>query len=189
MRGESNCIPRAIQRRAVDAGGSMADLTPQERLQPSLLDRLTDENPHGGVESRDQRLLSWQRLRDAVRRDLAWLLNCVHLEAIQDLTSAPLAARSTINYGLPETTGVPVANINVETLQKRVRQAILDYEPRLLRSKLSVTIEKQPASMQRNSLVFIIRAEMWAQPTPQSIFMRTEFDLETGAVRVEEGAH
>jgi type VI secretion system protein ImpF len=167
----------------------MADLTPQERLQPSLLDRLTDENPIGGVESRDQRLLSWQRLRDAVRRDLAWLLNCVHLEATQDLSSAPLAARSTINYGLPETTGIPVANINVEALQKRVRQAILDFEPRLLRNKLSVTIEKQPASMQRNSLVFIIRAEMWARPTPQSIFMRTEFDLETGAVRVEEGVH
>src|SRR5258708_16366980 len=109
----------------------MADPTPQERLQPSLRDRLSDENPEGGIESRDQRLLSWQRLRDAVRRDLAWLLNCVHLEATQDLSAAPLAARSTINYGLPETTAVPVANINVETLQKRVRQAILHFQPRL----------------------------------------------------------
>jgi type VI secretion system protein ImpF len=166
----------------------MADLTPQERLQPSLLDRLTDEHPQGGLESRDQRLLSWQRLRDAVRRDLGWLLNCVHLEATQDLSAAPLVVRSTVNYGMPETTGIPVANINVETLQKRVRQAILDFEPRLLRNKLSVTVEKQPTSMYRNSLVFIIQAEMWAQPTPQSIFMRTEFDLETGAVKVEEGS-
>jgi type VI secretion system protein ImpF len=166
----------------------MADLTPQERLQPSLLDRLIDEHPQGGLESRDQRLLSWQRLRDAVRRDLGWLLNCVHLEATQDLAAAPLVARSTVNYGMPETTGIPVANINVETLQKRVRQAILDFEPRLLRNKLSVTVEKQPTSMYRNSLVFIIQAEMWAQPTPQSIFMRTEFDLETGAVKVEEGS-
>jgi type VI secretion system protein ImpF len=166
----------------------MADLTPQERLQPSLLDRLTDENPQGGVESRDQRLLSWQRLRDAVRRDLAWLLNCVHLEATQDLSAVPLTARSTINYGMPETTGIPVANINIETLQKRVRQAILDFEPRLLRHKLSVTVEKQPESMNRNSLVFMIRGEIWAQPVPQSIAMRTEFDFETGAVKVDEGS-
>jgi len=166
----------------------MADLTPQERLQPSLLDRLTDENPQGGMESRDQRVLSWQRLRDAVRRDLSWLLNCVHLEATQDLSAVPLVAHSTINYGMPETTGIPLANINVETLQKRVRQAILDFEPRLLRNKLSVTVEKQPAAMNRNSLVFMIRAEMWAQPVPQSIAMRTEFDFETGAVRVDEGA-
>jgi len=165
----------------------MADLTPQERLQPSLLDRLIDENPQGGVESRDQRLLSWQKLKDAVRRDLVWLLNCVHLEATQDLSGVPLVARSTVNYGMPETTGIPVANINVEMLQKRVRQAILDFEPRLLRNKLSVTVEKQPSVMNRNSLVFLIRAEMWAQPLPQSIFMRTEFDLETGTVKVDEG--
>jgi type VI secretion system protein ImpF len=164
----------------------MADLTPQERLQPSLLDRLTDENPRGGSESRDQRLLSSQRLRDAVRRDLAWLLNCVHLEATQDLSAAPLAARSTINFGMPETTGIPVANINVETLQKRVRQAILDFEPRFLRNKLSVTVEKQPESMNRNSLVFMIRGEVWAQPVPQSILIRTEFDFESGAVKVDE---
>ena len=106
----------------------MAELTPQERLQPSLLDRLTDENPQGGLEARDQRVISWQRLRDAVCRDLTWLLNCVHLEASEDLSAWPLIARSTLNYGMPETSGVPVANINVEALQKRVRQAILDFE-------------------------------------------------------------
>jgi type VI secretion system protein ImpF len=166
----------------------MADLTPQERLQPSLLDRLTDENPQSGVESRDQRMISWQRLRDAIRRDLAWLLNCVHLEATEDLSNWPLVARSTLNYGLPETSGVPLANINVEMLQKRVRQAILDFEPRLVRGKLSVTIEKQDALMSRNSLVFLIEGEMWAQPVPQSIFVRTQFDLETGVVKLHEGS-
>ncbi len=86
---------RASRLRLRDAP-EMAELTPQERLQPSLLDRLTDENPQSGVESRDQRMVSWQRLRDAVRRDLAWLLNCVHLEATQDLSAWPLVARSTV---------------------------------------------------------------------------------------------
>jgi type VI secretion system protein ImpF len=166
----------------------MADLSPQERLQPSLLDRLTDESPQSGVESRDQRMISWQRLRDVVRRDLAWLLNCVHLEATEDLSDWPLVARSTLNYGMPETSGIPVANINVEMLQKRVRQVILDFEPRLVRNKLIVTVEKQGAAMNRNSLVFLIEGEMWARPVPQSIFVRTEFDLETGVVKVDEGS-
>lgn len=164
----------------------MADLSPQERLQPSLLDRLTDESPQSGIESRDQRMISVQRLRDVVRRDLGWLLNCVHLEATEDLSAWPLVARSTLNYGIPETTGIPVANINVEMLQRRLRQAILDFEPRLVRNKLSVTVEKQAAVMSRNSLVFLIQGEMWAQPLPQSIFVRTEFDLETGVVKVDE---
>ncbi len=166
----------------------MADLTPQERLQPSLLDRLTDENPQSGVESRDQRLISWQRLREVVRRDLGWLLNCVHLEASEDLSSAPLVAHSTLNYGIPETTGIPLANINLELLQRRLRQAILDFEPRLVRSKLTVTVDRQSALMNRNSLAFLIEGEMWAQPLPQSISVRTEFDLETGAVKIAQGS-
>jgi type VI secretion system protein ImpF len=165
----------------------MAELTSQERLQPSLLDRLTDENPGSGVESRDQRVISWQRLRDVVRRDLGWLLNCIHLEANEDLSSAPLAARSTLNYGIPDIAGVPLSNVNIEWLQKRVRQAIVDFEPRLVRSRLTVTVEAREAAASRNSLVFLIEGEMWAQPSPQTMSMRTELDFETGAVRVDEG--
>jgi len=165
----------------------MADLTPQERLQPSLLDRLTDENPQSGVESRDQRMISSQRLRDVVRRDLAWLLNCVNMEASLDLSPWPLVARSTLNYGIPETTGVPLANIGIEALQKRVRQAVLDFEPRLVRNKLTVKVEKQAEVMNRNSLIFVIEGELWAQPVPQSIVVRTEFDLESGSVQVDQG--
>ncbi len=165
----------------------MAELTSQERLQPSLLDRLTDANPESGLESRDQRVMSWQRLREVVRRDLGWLLNCVHLEASEDLSSWPLVAHSTLNYGMPDIAGVPLANVNVEALQKRVRQAILDFEPRLVRSKLSVTVESRRADIGRNSLVFLIEGEMWAQPLPQSMFMRTELDLESGAVKIDEG--
>jgi type VI secretion system protein ImpF len=79
-----------------------------------------------------------------------------------------------------------LANVDVDTLQKRVRQAVLDFEPRLLRNKLTVTIEKDTEAMSRNSLVFLIEGEIWARPVPQSIFVRTEFDLETGAVKVDE---
>ena len=41
----------------------MAELLPQERLQPSLLDRLTDYEPGSAVESRERRVLSTQQLR------------------------------------------------------------------------------------------------------------------------------
>ncbi len=42
--------------------------------------------------------------------------------------------------------------------------------------------------MNRNSLAFLIEGEMWAQPLPQSISVRTEFDLETGAVKIAQGS-
>jgi len=41
----------------------MAELTPKERLQPSLLDRLTDEEPDRRQESRDKRILSPAKLK------------------------------------------------------------------------------------------------------------------------------
>ncbi|MHC4750853.1 MAG: type VI secretion system baseplate subunit TssE, partial [Planctomycetota bacterium] len=36
----------------------MAELTPMDRLQPCLLDRLTDDEPDVQKESRDQRVVS-----------------------------------------------------------------------------------------------------------------------------------
>ncbi len=48
----------------------MAELTPQERLQPSLLDRLTDDRPQETRESRERRVLSMRQLRASVMRDL-----------------------------------------------------------------------------------------------------------------------
>jgi type VI secretion system protein ImpF len=165
----------------------MAELTHRERLQPSLLDRLTDESPETAAESRDRRVLSLQRLREVVRRDLSWLLNCVHMEASEDLSAWPLVARSTLNYGIPDTAGTLLSSVDVEQLQKRVRQAILDFEPRLMRRSLRVEVESHDAEMGRKSLVFLIEGEMWAQPMPIGMYMRTELDLETGTVTLEEG--
>jgi type VI secretion system protein ImpF len=76
----------------------MAELTPKERLQPSLLDRLTDNEPERKVEGRDLRVLSPQRLRESVRRDLGWLFNSVNFVSVQDLSGHPEAERSTLNF-------------------------------------------------------------------------------------------
>jgi type VI secretion system protein ImpF len=83
----------------------MAELTPQERLQPSLLDRLTDDEPGTRDESRNKRILSIRQLRECVLRDLSWLLNTTQLEANEDLDAYPEVRRSTVNYGVPSLAG------------------------------------------------------------------------------------
>ena len=105
----------------------MAELTTQERLQPSLLDRLTDEEPGVRDESRERRVISATRLRDCVTRDLGWLLNSVQLEATQDLEAYPAVRSSVLNFGIPDLTGVAVSRINVDTLRQHVRDAILRF--------------------------------------------------------------
>ena len=53
----------------------MSDHALSERLQPSLLDRLTDNDPTNLKETRESRVIDLRRLREIIQRDLAWLLN------------------------------------------------------------------------------------------------------------------
>jgi len=66
----------------------------QDRVQPSLLDRLTDDDPTNRREARDMRGFSLARLREAVLRDLSWLMNASQLAATQDLSPYPHVASS-----------------------------------------------------------------------------------------------
>jgi type VI secretion system protein ImpF len=162
----------------------MADLTQKERLQPSLLDRLTDNDPERKQESRDARVLSPSRLRDCVRRDLAWLLNTTHLKAMQSLDEHPQVARSVVNYGMPDMAGRTASGVDATTLEQAIRRVILDFEPRLVAKTLRVKLFVDEKQMNHNAMSFDIEAELWAQPLPLRLFLRTSLDLETGSVDV-----
>jgi type VI secretion system protein ImpF len=164
----------------------MALLTNKERLQPSLLDRLTDDEPGRVTESRDTRLLSPARLRESVRRDLSWLFNATALQSLCDLRDIPLVARSVLNFGIPDLAGRTVSGLDTNALEVTVRQAILDFEPRLQRQSLRVRLVMDERQMNHNALLFDIEADLWSQPLPLRLVLRTAFDLETGRVDVIE---
>jgi type VI secretion system protein ImpF len=75
----------------------MAELAARERLQPSLLDRLTDDEPERGIEARERRVMSLRMLRDSVLRDLGWLLNTTNLLSVTDHPKLPHVAASVLN--------------------------------------------------------------------------------------------
>jgi type VI secretion system protein ImpF len=165
----------------------MAELTQSEHLQPSLLDRLTDDEPEKKVESRDQRVLSFQILKQCVIRDLEWLLNTGSLETTQDLSHYPGVKRSVLNFGMYDLTGTTASQINHTTLQRALRQAILDFEPRILPGSLRVDIvggqgppEDADQQTNPNLIAFEIVGEIWAQPVPERLYLKTILDLELG---------
>lgn len=165
----------------------MAELTPQERLQPALLDRLTDDEPEKQQERREHRVLSKSRLRQAVLRDLAWLFNATRLEAGTDLSSAPYVRRSVVNFGLPALSGRAASSIDVIDLERALRQSILDFEPRILPATLSVRALLQASALDHHNVIGIeIKGQLWAQPVPLELLVRTEIDLETGAVEIAD---
>ena len=165
----------------------MADVSLKDRLQPALLDRLTDEEPGKKVESRDQRIISLSKLRNGVLRDLSWLLNSVHLESTVDLDDYPQVKSSVLNYGVSSFAGSSTAEIGIGEAERRVKAAVLRFEPRLIANTLKVSFLKESLREDAHNTVGLeIEAELWAQPVPLRMFMKTEFDLEIGAVRVTE---
>lgn len=164
----------------------MAELSLQERLQPSLLDRLTDNEPDSNVESRAQRVLSLNRLKRSVLRDLAWLLNSGSLAMTEDLGPYPHVENSVLNYGVSDLAGTTASATDVKALEREIRQAILDFEPRILANSLKVKVNLNKEKMSRKTLSFLIEGQLWAQPLPVDLYLSTDLDLETGNAMVNE---
>jgi len=163
------------------------ELTPIERLQPALLDRLTDEEPDKTQEAPAQRVMSKARLRQAVLRDLAWLFNATRYETSESLDGLPYAQRSVLNYGLPALSGRAATSLDRAQLQHDIRQAIIDFEPRILPSTLEVRVLSRANITDHHNVIGVeIRGELWAQPVPLELLVRTEIDLETGKVEIAD---
>ncbi len=164
----------------------MAELTSQEQLQPSLLDRLTDDDPHEHQEGRDQRVLNMRRLRQSVLRDLAWLFNTTHLATVQDLNAFPEVQNCVLNYGIPELSGAAISSLSTMEIERYIRHAILTYEPRILPHTLHINIIAEREQMSEQALAFEISGDLWAQPIPEQLYLKTEIDLELGDFKVIE---
>ncbi len=154
----------------------------QERLQPCLFDRLTDENPEAKQDSRSTRVISVQRYREGVLRDLRWLLNAkahLDLDEIQEFGEVP---RSVLNYGMRDLAGQLSSDLDPGEIEQQIKQAILDFEPRILPNTLTVRALGQSVKETHNPNIIAIEisGELWATPLPEQLFLQTQIDLDTG---------
>lgn len=167
----------------------MAELTLQDRPQPVLLDRLADNEPDKKLEARENRVVSKKQLRQAVLRDLAWLFNATNLGDSVDFNGMPFAEHSVINYGMPAFSGQIITTIEVTQLENTVKQIIANFEPRIIPESLQVEAIVSDLQLDRHNLISIqIRGDLWAQPIPIELQLRTEIDRETGKVKISDVA-
>lgn len=163
------------------------DSISQVRLQPSLLDRLTDDEPQKQAEAADKRLLTKTQLRQCVLRDLTWLLNSSNRESDAVLMNYREVLRSVINFGMPPLSGSRLSEIDWAALEQNVRRAILDFEPRILPGTLEVkALAPADLTHHHNMVAFEIRCQMWAQPYPMEMLLRTRLDLESGEMLLQD---
>jgi type VI secretion system protein ImpF len=157
-------------------------------LQPCLLDRLTDDDPDVQVESRERRVMSVAQLRRAVLRDLEWLFNAANKDNTGEFEDYPAIRSSVLNYGMPDLCGVSVASLPEEDIERMVREAIERYEPRLIPGSTRVKVSKgQKDTSGQTTLTLEIDSDLFANPLPEAVFLRTSLDLETGRASMQEG--
>jgi type VI secretion system protein ImpF len=140
--------------------------------------------PNLNPEPAAQRVISMRQLRESVLRDLAWLLSTSSYDTGRSLSAWPEVERSVFNYGLPSLAGLGIANFDAAAAAARLQKAIEAFEPRL--SHVHVTSETEPGRMDRNALVFRVEAELWGQPTPQRLLLRTQIDIESADVVITD---
>ena len=162
----------------------MSDLAVTERLQPSLLDRLTDLQPFEKTERREERVIDVQELRKIIERDLSWLLNTNNSSHLIDESAYPNVSNSTANYGLREVAGEYSTAERVELIRNSILKAIERFEPRIRKGSAEVRLRSGEVS-QGTVISFDIVADMWAQPLPLEMYLRSEVDVTTGELTLE----
>jgi len=158
----------------------MAELMPRELLQPCLLDRLTDDDPQNLREGRQERVVSVKQFRQAVLRDLRMLLNAKRRPPDDPIYGFDHAARSVLNYGIPEVCGHTTSAAEPVELERLIRQAIETFEPRIAAASLAVLVIVPEKPEAGRSLTFEIAGDLWAHPAPEHLLVETELDLESG---------
>lgn len=141
----------------------------------SVLDRLI-----GGEDWPTTRTASLHLLKDAMRRDLEWLLNTRRPQG-DGMAGLPLAERSVIAYGLLETSSLSQSSsTDRRRLQLAVQHCVEVFEPRLEQVVVSLVDDESA----HRKLRFHIQARIRLDPMPEEISFDTVLDLTSGEYAV-----
>ncbi|KAA8998174.1 type VI secretion system baseplate subunit TssE [Affinibrenneria salicis] len=162
-------------------------LTPRDKMLPTLLDRLTDNAPDQQKDAAGSRLISHKALRRTVLRDLQWLFNCINSEAIQDLSAYPQVRKSTYNFGVAPLAGKRMSDIEWNDIQRKLTDAILSFEPRIIPQGLQVRCISDTHSLDLHNVLSIeIKGRLWCVPYPLEFLFRSDVDLENGHFELKD---
>jgi len=150
----------------------------------SVLDRLTDED-FKLPDIQLTRSKSVSKLREAVRRDLEWLLNTRQpMEVAEDGTELQ---NSLYMYGLPDISSMSAKNTrDRQRLTQAIEAAIAKFEPRIANVRVTMADEQEKVP----ALRFIIEGLLRLDPSPERVSFDTILELTSGEykVRGEAGA-
>jgi type VI secretion system protein ImpF len=160
----------------------MAHSATETAVTLSVLDRLIDLDPRNSKEVPPTRVQSERMLRDAVRRDLEWLLNTRRIAVLPDEGLKELN-RSVYLFGLPDFTGFSIATPNDKTkLIRQLQNAVKIFEPRIAKPRI-IPLETESAGAR--TLRFRIEGLLLMDPEPEHVSFDTVLQLTSGQYEVQ----
>ena len=154
----------------------MARSTTETLVTQSVLDRLMTVEDWPATRSHSVRFF-----RDALKRDLEWLLN-TRQPPMPQLASWPAAKATVINFGLPDITSLGLMSAaDNRSLRLAIEACLRTFEPRL--TDVHVTLESSDTTDRR--LRFHIEGNMKLDPAPEEISFDTVLDLSSGEYKVK----
>jgi type VI secretion system protein ImpF len=154
----------------------LARSTTETLVTQSVLDRLVAVEEWPATRSQSVRFF-----KDALKRDLEWLLN-TRQPPLPGLAEYPLAKASVINFGLPDITSLGLSSASDHgRLRKAIEVCLRNFEPRL--TDVRVTLEGSDTTDRR--LRFHIEGNMKLDPAPEEVSFDTVLELSSGEYKVK----
>lgn len=118
---------------------------------------------------------------------MQWLFNTINHDASGDLSALPQVSRSVINFGVAPLAGKRMSDIEWHDIQRKLTEAIINFEPRILPQGLQVRCVSDTSSLDLHNVLSIeIKGRLWCVPYPLEFLFRTDVDLENGHFELKD---
>jgi type VI secretion system protein ImpF len=162
----------------------MARTELERTVQPSVVDRLFDDQPGLAGDPQLTREESERRFRASVRRDVEWLLN-TRRTMMPAPDWCPEARQSVYEYGLVDTTGIAVGTAaGRKTLLTTIQNTIERFEPRLTNTVVRLVDAANDTALQ---IHFVVSATLLMDPSPEQVVFDTVLEVGRGEYEVLDG--
>ncbi len=121
-------------------------------------------------------------------RDLQWLFNTINHDASGDLSA--FAAREPLGdefWRRAAGREKNMSDIEWHDIQRKLTEAIINFEPRILPQGLQVRCVSDTSSLDLHNVLSIeIKGRLWCVPYPLEFLFRTDVDLENGHFELKD---
>ena len=129
---------------------------------------------------------SVRQLKEAVRRDIEWLLNTRRIAEPADPAFVEVQ-ESLYHYGIPDITSLSADSRETrKRLERYLSDAVIRFEPRLRNVRVTVT---DSGESHVRHVRFVVEGLLQIEPTPEQVAFDTVLEISSGEFQVKRDGY